>query len=498
MSTHSVTRVAALAAAFTFLAVAATATPAAAAPPWEKAGIDWAKPPPIGPEPTFAPPKPKRLRLKNGMAVLVIENHRLPLVSMALVVKDAGSAQDPAGKSGLAAFTAEMLDEGAGDLSALALAEQVDQLGATLAIFTGHDSTRVSVSTLSRTLSPTIDLLAKVVTAPSFDEKEGARVLDDWLTELKLRPDSPRLIAALVLRGVIYGVQAAYGRPGDGYLPEFATVTLADAKRFYAQRWSPRAMTLVVVGDVDTKDLAARLDAAFGAWKPAGNKATPVKSPAAKPAARLWLVDRPGAEQADVRIGIHGISLKDKRIAAADVMANILGGTFTSRLNRRLREELGWTYGARSSLQGAAGVGPFVIGTALVTPHAVEGVAEILRIAGELVSADVPAAELAKRRSNLMRELPQRFATNAETAGAFATLVEVGLPDDYYAGYVARLKKVSAKDVRAVAKALVPTGKLIVVVVGDAAVVRAGLEKLVGPASLMSPELTPVAPAPAR
>ena len=477
------------------LLLAATAAPAAAAP-WDKAtGIDWTKVPPLGPEPVFSPPRPTRLKLKNGMSLLVVENHRLPLVSIELVVKDAGSAQDPAGKSGLAAFTAEMLDEGAGGKSALELSAEVDQLGARLDLGTSPDAASVSVSTLTRTLDATIELLAQVVTRPAFDDKEGARVLDDWLTGLKLRPDEPRLVAALLLRGVIYGMQAAYGRPGDGYLSEFTTVTLADAKKFYAERWTPRAMTLVVVGDVDTRALAVRLDAAFAGWKPAGKKAAPVKSAAAKPASRLWFVDRPGAEQADVRVGILGLSLKDKRIATADVLAKILGGSFTSRLNNRLREQLGWTYGARARLEGTAGVGPFVIATALVTPHAVEGIAEIFRIVGELASSDVPDAELAKARSNLMRELPQRFAANADTAEAFAELVETGLPDDHYAGYVARIKKVTGQEVRALARTLLPTGKLLVVVVGDASVLRAGVEQALGKAALVTADLSP-APAP--
>jgi zinc protease len=461
------------------------------ATPWEKAGVDWTQVPPLGAETVFVPPRPTRLKLKNGMSLLVIENHRLPLVSMELVVRDAGSAQDPTGKSGLAEFTADLLDEGAGGMGALEIAARVDELGATLDLSTSYDAASVSVSTLARTLDPTIELLARVVTAPSFDDKEGARVHDDWQTALELRADEPRQIVGLILRGVIYGVQAAYGRPGDGYLAECKTVTLADAKQFYAARWTPRAMTLVVVGDVDTRALAARLDAAFAAWKPVGTKPAKIRTPAAKPPARLWLVDRPGAEQADVRLGIYGLALTDKRYAAAEVLAKLLGGSFSSRLNHRLREELGWTYGANALVARAAQVSPFVIGTALVTPHAVEGVAEVLKIVDGLTTSDLPDAEVAKARSNVARELPRRFATNADTAESFADLVADGLPDDYFATYVARVQKVTGKDLRQLARALLPSGKLIVVVAGDAGVVRAGLEKLLGPAKLMSAELTP-------
>jgi zinc protease len=469
--------------------------PPAPTTPWST-DVDWSKPPASAPDAAFVPPRPKRLKLKNGMNLLVVERHRLPLVSMDLVVKDAGSAQDPAGKSGLAGFTAEMLDEGAGGLSALELSARLDGLGARLDLATSFDAAHVRVSTLSRTLAPTLELVAKVITAPAFDEKESARVHDDWLTMLQLRPDQPRQVAALLLRGVLYGLQAAYGRPGDGYVAEFAAVTLADAKAFYAARWTPAAMTLVVVGDVDTAALVAQLDAAFATWTPKGKKAALVKAPAARVKGRLFLVDRPGAEQADVRVGIYGISLRDRRLPAADVLAKILGGSFTSRLNHRLREELGWTYGARAALQAGALIGPFVIGTALVTPHAVEGVNEILKLVGELSATDVPVAELAKARSNLVRDLPTRFATNTDAAESFGELVETGLPDDHFAGYVARVQKVTARDVRTLAKSLLPTAKLIVVVVGDASVVRAGLEQTLGPATLVTADLTPVAAAP--
>lgn len=470
--------------------------PAATAAPWDQAGVDWTKVPPLGAETAFVPPRPTRLKLANGMSLLVIENHRLPLVSMELVVKDAGSAQDPAGKSGLAAFTADLLDEGAGGMGALEIAARVDELGATLDLSTSYDAASLSVSTLARTLDPTIELVARVVTAPAFDEKEGARVHDDWQTELELRADEPRQIVGLILRGVIYGVQAAYGRPGDGYLAECKAVTLADAKRFYAARWTPRAMTLVVVGDVDTKALAARLDAAFAAWKPAGTRPAKIRTPAAKPPGRLWLVDRPGAEQADVRLGIYGLPLTDPRFAAAEVLAKLLGGSFSSRLNHRLREDLGWTYGANAVVARAAQVSPFVIATALVTPHAVEGVAEVLKIVDGLVTGDLPEAEVAKARSGVARELPQRFGTNADTAESFASLVADGLPDDYFATYVARVQKVTGKDLQKVARSLLPSGKLVVVVAGDAGTLRAGLEKLLGPARMMTAELLPAAAAP--
>jgi zinc protease len=252
-------------------------------------------------------------------------------------------------------------------------------------------------------------------------------------------------------------------------------------------------MTLVVVGDVDLAALAAKLDELLGAWKPKGKKPAGAKLGVQKPKTLIYLVDRPGAEQADVRLGVVSITPKDKTAPAIEVLGNVLGGTFTSRLNRRLREELGWTYGARAGQRSWTGKSPFVISTALVTPHAVEGVAEVLKIVATLVDGDLPADELTKAQQNLIRDLPTSFATNRGMVASFAALVRLGLPDDHYAGYATRVQKVTAKQVRAVAKTLLGKGKLVIVVIGDAAVLRPGLEALgLGPVQLTSPEGKPL------
>ena len=162
-----------------FLALSAAAATSSGAP-YDKSGIaDWTQPPAPSTEPTFTPPTPHRMRLANGMALLVIENHKLPIVSMDLVVPNAGSATDPKGKPGLAAFTADLLDEGAGGLTAIQIAEEEDRLGAGIGVYAGIDSAGISVGTLTKTLDPTIDLVAKILTAPAFDQKDFDRVQGD-------------------------------------------------------------------------------------------------------------------------------------------------------------------------------------------------------------------------------------------------------------------------------------------------------------------------------
>lgn len=458
----------------------AAPTPAASPADFAKSGIaDWTKAPAPTKEPTFKPPVAKRSRLKNGMALLLVENHALPIVSMTLVAPGAGAASDPAGKGGLASFTADLLDEGAGGLSAIAIAEEQDRLGASIFAGVDVDYAQVSVSTLTKTLEPTLDLVAKILTQPTFEPKEFERVKGDRATSLELRRDRPREVAALMLDAALYGLTSAYGHPVSGVRETFKDLAIGDVQTFYKQRWNPAAMTLVIVGDFEPKALRKKLDATLGAWKPAGAKRPqrPVVK-VQKLGERLMLVDRKGAAQSDVRIGLVGIDRKDPRYYPFEVLSSTLGGGFTSRLTQRLREQLGITYGARAGMEYRLVRGPFVISTAIVTPETARGLGEIFKILDNLATADLPADELEKSKQNLIRALPAQFSTNAATAGAFADLALFGLPDNWYAGYAARIGKVTAKDVRRMAQTLLPAKKMVISIVGDMSKVRADLDKL--------------------
>lgn len=445
-----------------------------------KSGIaDWTKPPPPTTEPKFVPPVAKRSKLKNGMQLLVIENHALPIVSMSLLIPGAGAAQDPNGKGGLASFTADLLDEGAGDLTAIQIAEEQDRLGAAIRPYVGIDAAGVSVSTLTKTLDPTLDLIAKIITRPKFDQKEFDRVKGDRMTSLELRRDRPREVVGLMLNAALYGLESAYGHPSTGTREKFKAIGVADVKGFYKQHWNPATMTLVVVGDFDTAALQKKLDASLGAWKAAGAKkfAPPTIKPA-KLGKRLLLVDRKAAAQSDVRIGLVGLDRKDKRYYSFEVLASTLGGGFTSRLVQRLREQLGITYGARAGMDYRLATGPFIIATAIVTPETATGLTEIMKMLDTLASEDVPAEELEKSKQNLIRALPSSFGTNAATAGTFADLALHGLPDDYYATYADNIAKVTAADVKSVAANVTPSKNMVISIVGDMSKIREGVDKL--------------------
>jgi predicted Zn-dependent peptidase len=426
------------------------------------------------------------MKLKNGMSLLVAQNKALPIVSMSLVVPGAGTAWDPAGKGGVAAFATDLLDEGTSGMSAIAIAEEHDRLGASFGAGAGVDAAEVSMSTLSKTLEPSIDLFTKIVTAPAFDDKEADRVKGDRVTALELRRDRPREVASLMLVANLYGPSTPYGHPGAGIREEFKGVTVADAKTFYTEHWNPATMTLVVAGDVDAAALKTKLDAGLGAWKPAGVKKfpKPVATPA-KPGPRLLIADRPAAAQSDVRVGLVGLDRKDPRYNKFEVFRTVLGDGFTSRLTQRLREQLGITYGIGAIQDWRLSTGPFFIASAIVTPKTGEGLSEIFKIVDGLAATDVPAEELEKAKQNLIRALPAQFETNSGVVDAYTTLVLHGLPDNWYAKYAANVRTVKAADVKAIAKSVVPSKKLVVSIVGDLSKIKADIDKLgLGEASM--------------
>ncbi len=455
-------------------------TGVALAAPWEASGIDWTRPPAAAPRARFAPPKPVRHLLPNGVQLLIVENRALPLFSASVVVLGAGSAYDPDGQGGLAAFTADLLDEGAAGLGALALGARLESLGATLDTGIAPDSARLELSGLARNLDASLHLLTEVLARPLFDAPEAARVHADLATDLALKPDRPREVASDLLIGRIYGCTSAYGHPADGTMASHAPLTVADARSFHARAYRPDRTTIIVAGDVNAAALTklfARQLGTFGSAspQPAINAAPTVllgRGP------RLLLVDRPGAEQSDVRIGVAAIAPGDLREPALEVLANALGGSFTSRLNRRLREELAYTYGIRAGVGWRAGVSPFVISTSLFTPNTIAGLREILRIVGEVSAAELPKEELHKAKQNLVQQLPQSFQTNGATTGAFAELVRHGRPLDWYDGYAERIDAVTGAQVKDAAATLVPVGGLLFTVAGDLTALREGLNGL--------------------
>jgi zinc protease len=477
------------------LAAAPAPAPAPAAPVSTTPDAPFrASPPAGGPEPTFTVPTFKRFKLKNGLEVVLAEFHDLPLVDLNLVIKSGGAANPPE-LSGLADMTRRMLDEGTKTRSAPEIADQLATLGAVLAGGSGWDASNASLSVLTKNLDGGLAVFADVVTTPAFDVKEFTRVRDNTLTAIARRKDSPPTVASLAFSRVLYGQKHPYGWPMTGVEASLKKMTPADLRKYYAANWRPGNAVLIVAGDVTEATLRPKLESAFKTWK--AGKAVARKLPAPAPAAektKIFLIDKAGAPQSSIRVGLVGIDRKSRDFFPVTVMNMILGGGFY-RLDLNLREGKAWTYGARSSFDARRTPGPFSAGGEFVAAHSAESVGEILKEVNGMRDADVTDAELARARDQITKSFPARFATRGQVAAQLAEIAIYGLPDGYLTDYAKNVRAVSKDDVRRVARKYLDAGRLSIVVVGDQKALADPLAKI-APVELRDLEGNPLAAVP--
>jgi len=457
------------------IAVAAVlATGAAPSFPLAERGV----PPKPGPARPLALPPLERLALSNGLPVVLVGMHEVPVAEVILVV-GAGAIADPAGREGLAHLTAEMLDEGAGGRDALALADAVDFLGATLEAGATWDAATVRLRVPVARLGEALPLMADVALRPDFPGSELERLRKEALTDLLQARDVPARIASRALTQAVFGKAHRYGRPQTGDTAALSALSVADLRAFHAQRYAPAGASLVVVGDVTSASMRPLLEKAFGAW-PAPAAAVAAPSVAVPPQLRgrtVWLVDKPGAAQSSTRVGRVGASWADPQYTAAEVMNTLLGGSFTSRLNDNLREQHGYTYGARSAFLRYRAGGLFLALADVQTDKTAPAVTEFF---AELAGIRTPATaqEVERARSYAALGYAAEFETTLQVAARVVEKVVYDLPDDFFEQYVPKALAVDGAGLQKAARASIDPARLALVVVGDRAKVEAPLRAL--------------------
>lgn len=437
---------------------------------------DRSAPPKLGPPPSLRLPAIHHFKLSNGLPVVLMEKMQVPLVQINLVLR-AGSAMDTAGKVGLAGLTADMLDKGAGSRDALQLADAIDFLGATFSAQAGTHTSIVSINTPVARVDSALAVLADIALRPVFPEAELARQRKQRLTTLLQWHDEPRAIASVLFNRTLYGDKHPYGRPSLGDEKSLRAFTTADLKRFHNTYFHPNNATLIVVGAVTVPVAQAKLEKAFGDWQ-TGTLFT-ATWPGIKQVEKrqIYLVDKPGAAQSEIRIGRIGAPRLTDDYYAITVMNTILGGSFTSRLNQNLREQHGYSYGARSAFSFRPLPGPFLAAAAVqteVTDKAlVEFMKELQRIL-EPVSDD----ELTRAKNYVALSFPADFQSVGLVAGNLEELVVYDLPDDYFNKYIDRILAVTKEDIQRVAKKYIDPEHVAIIVVGDRKLIERGVRSL--------------------
>jgi len=450
-------------------------------------------------------PALQRATLSNGTQVILAERHDIPVVQMSYQF-NGGYTADHGAKLGTSSFAMGMLDEGAGELGTLAFANRAEALGANLGASAALDGSSAYLSALKENLDPSLDLFADMLRAPRFDQAEVDRIKASWIAGIKQEKARPTSAALRVLPPLLYGNDHAYAIPfsGSGTEASIASLTRDDLVAFHKAWVRPEGATLIVVGDTTLKDIVPLLEKHLGDWKGEGAApaaATPVA--VARPAQpRVFLVDQPGAVQANLFVGQLMPSSKDPGAVKLEVANDVIGGSFTARLNMNLREDKHWSYGARTQLVNALGPRPWLAVAPVQIDKTVESMKEVQREVADYVSGKAPptAVEVAKIQANESRSLPGAYETAGAVMGTIGGIVRYGRPDDYVTRRNAEIAAMTPAQVAEAAKAIDPNA-LTWVVVGDLKQIEAPVRALnLGAVQVLDADGRPVAavaPAPA-
>ena len=437
---------------------------------------DRSRPPPLGPPPSLTLPPIQRFKLSNGLHVVMMEKHEVPLVQINLLVK-AGAVMDPIEKTGRASMTAAMMTEGAGSRNALQLADAIDVLGATISSVAGQHTLLIALHTPLGKLDSALALFADVALRPTFPVEELERKHKERLTTLLQWRDEPRAIASVLFHRTLYGTRHPYGLPSIGDEQSIRALTVGDLKEFHVACFRPNHAALIVVGDVKASTILSKLESAFSTWH-AGNVPSRTWPLVEQVRSRgVYLVDKPGAAQSEVRIGRIGVPRLTDDYYVIVVMNTILGGSFTSRLNQNLREQHGYSYGARSSFDFRPLPGPFVASAAVQTAVTDKALVEFMNELNGILRP-VSDEELTRARNYVALGFPDNFQSVAQIASQMAELVVYDLPDDYFNNYIGRILAVTGEDVHRVANKYLDPEKVDIIVVGDLAQIQKGIREL--------------------
>jgi len=413
----------------------------------------------------------------SGLDVWVIPQTAVPLFSSVLVFGH-GTADDPVERPGLASLTADLLDEGAGSRDAIELADALAQLGSQLSAEASADETTITLTALSHQLAPSFDLLADLVRRPHFTQEGLERTRDLRMSRLR---QLSRTAATVADRAFVSRVfeDHPYGHGSLGTSASLAATVIEEVTGFWDAHAGPGAATLVVAGDVDVRSVMREAARVFDGWGGTASRRSLVMRPPAASQGIVYLADRPGAQQSELRVGHPSPSRRSAAFHALVTLNALLGGQFVSRINRNLREERAITYGARTTFDMRRIAGAFSCDTSVQADSTALAVSEILReCAGVRLPGAIAKSELEQSQASLTRGYVRNFETASQLARAAVQIVSFELPDDVFDRFVPEIERLTVDEVAEVASADLHPDTATIVVVGDAARCRPALEEL--------------------
>ena len=459
--------------------------------------LDRTKIPTPGATPVLRVPTWTKTQLSNGATLIVSERHNLPLVSFNITFVGGSNQFETAGKRGVAAMTASMLNEGTKTRTGDQLSDALQLLGTNIGAGIGGEEGSISFVSTAKNFDATLAILADMMLNSTFPADALERLRARTLVNLTQARDQPAVVSAQVFAKILYGDAHPYGQRTTE--ASVKAITRDDVVAFQKAYFQPGRAIITVVGDVTPMKIKASIEKGLAAWTKAGEK-PPFdypKLPELQPA-KIYLVDKPGSAQSVVNIGLPGPPRNTPDYFALQVLNTILGGQFQSRLNANIREEKGYSYGVNSGFSYGKGPGAFRAGGAIVGDKTDAALVEFMKeFKGILGDKPITDEEIKTAKESLIQRLPQGFASVTGISGAITSLVTQGLPDDYYQTYAKNVSAVTKEDLLRVAKRYIDMKNLAIVIVGDRSKIEGPLKATeIAPITYIDIDGNPVAASP--
>jgi predicted Zn-dependent peptidase len=418
-------------------------------------------------------PKIETFELDSGLEVFLVQQQTLPTVLM-YMEWDLGEVNDPKGKAGMTSVCGDLVSEATKNKDKAAFAAAQDDHAVKVYVSTGTETSSLTVRALKRELGPALDLAAEMLFEPGMREEDLNRLRDHRKAWIEQSKGSAATISRRIFGSLLWGSKHAYGKIETE--ASIDNISLADCNA-WIKRLKPDGARLWVVGKITQDELRTEFGARFGNWK--GKAPKPVKLAPAKPAkATIFFVHVPNSAQSQVLIGHPGPARNEPDFEATQLMAMILGGSFSSRINMNLREDKGWSYGARAGFSYRRGGSGFAASTSVRTDVTGPAVLEMVKEIERMRASDPTPEELKREQEGALLAMPTEFATATQTLFSFRELDFYGLPLDWHAGHQERLRALDTAAIHTAAQAHLQSGDQVVLVVGDGAVVLESLEKI--------------------
>ncbi|MDP4115344.1 MAG: pitrilysin family protein, partial [Bacteroidota bacterium] len=436
--------------------------------------------PVIGEQPDAKFPSFQKETLSNGMKIILAERSSIPVVKMTLMV-NAGYSADQFSIPGTANLTSAMMDEGIKGKDALEINEELSSLGANLGTGAGLDFSYVTLSALKENLDKSLNIFSEVTLNPTFPQADLDRLKQQTISGIKREKSNPAQMGLRVLPQFFYGKDHAYGLPftGSGYENTVAKITREDLVKFHDTWFKANNATIVVVGDITMKELKPKLEKLFADWKQGDVPKKNIKQVEQKDKPVIYVLDKPGAPQSIILAGHVIPGMSDGDNIEVESMNNILGGSFTSRINMNLRENKHWSYGSRTMIINTQAQRPLITYALIQTDKTKESIQEIYKeFKGMISDNKVSSDEVDKIKKSQVLELAGSWETMSAVNGSIQNLVMYNLPDNYYETYIQKIKALNTDIITKAAVKTLHPDNIIWVVVGDRAKIEKGLKEL--------------------